>query len=202
MRAPGWSKSCLVAAERGSGRSPDTGGMQRGPSKAAGLQRPPSYLRVSLWKSYWLSPPLQPRRQPAPVGGGVSQVVAICLMSFSCSSRKRLSRKSRVGVCAARAQGCRSTRAWLRFFSRAVAASLLSRVLPHSSWDGFCAPGRGHSRFAGFASSRDAGRPCPSPWRTHKRSGPRPPEPHPRGRNRSPEGGRCRRAQMQVDPCG
>ena len=32
-----WLKSCLVAAGRGSGRSPDTRGMQRGSSKAAGL---------------------------------------------------------------------------------------------------------------------------------------------------------------------
>lgn len=32
-------KSCPVAAERGSGRSPDTRVMQRGSSKAAGLQR-------------------------------------------------------------------------------------------------------------------------------------------------------------------
>lgn len=37
-RALGWLKSCLLAAGRHSGRSPDTWGMHRIPSKAAGLE--------------------------------------------------------------------------------------------------------------------------------------------------------------------
>lgn len=49
-------------------------------------------------------------------------------------------------------------------------------------------PGRGRGRHAGFASSGDAQRPPASPQPTRGRSGPRPPEPHRHGRNRSPAG--------------
>ncbi|CAM9390460.1 unnamed protein product [Rangifer tarandus platyrhynchus] len=64
--APGWLKTCLEVAGRGSGRSPYSGEMQRGPSKATELwrathrafrkdslpisaQRLPALLRLVMW---------------------------------------------------------------------------------------------------------------------------------------------------------
>ena len=44
-----------------------------------------------------------------------------------------------------------------------------------------------HLRSPGFAFSRDTWRPCASPWPIRGKNGPRPPEPHRRGGNRSPE---------------
>ena len=139
-----------------------------------------------------------PRPQSMGVGDGADQVVVIYLMSFIYSSRKQLSRKSE-GLRSVQPEP-RACRVWLRFFSRAMAVSLLSRVLFHSSWGrllhileestGYC---------AGFAFSRDTVHPCPFPQWTHGRSGPRPPELHLCGGNRSPERGRCRGTQMQDD---
>ena len=98
----------------------------------------------------------------------------IFLMSFTCSSRKWLSRKSRSWESArAEPRARRSKRAWFRFFSRTMAASIASWVLPHSSWDGFCSPGRGHGCCAGFASSRDAQSIPASPRAVRGQSGPR-----------------------------
>ena len=37
--------------------------------------------------------------------------------------------------------------------------STVSRVLPHSSWDSFSHPGKGHTTLTGFASSRDSRHP-------------------------------------------
>ena len=52
-RAPAWLKSCLVALGRCSGRSPDTRGMQRVPSEAAGLEAPsPSGVEVDPSKGH------------------------------------------------------------------------------------------------------------------------------------------------------
>ena len=70
----------------------------------------------------------------------VGQVVATFWMSFTCSSRKQLSRKSqRRGSARAEPRACGSKRAWFRFFPMRMAASIASWVLFHSFWDGFCA---------------------------------------------------------------
>lgn len=104
---------------------------QRGPSKAVGLQR----LLVMLDGEAFEEILAQPSLGPASLLE-VSQVVSILLISFTSSFRKWLSRKSqRQGSAWAESRGCRPKRVWFRFFSRARAASMVSRVLLHSSWD-------------------------------------------------------------------
>ena len=137
-------------------------GCQRGSSRAAGLRR---FLFVLEGE-----PVERILSQP---GGHqlaeISQVVAIFLISFTCSPRKRLSRKSESWESAqAESRACRPKRASFRFFSMTAVASRASAVLPPSHWNGFCTvrPGRGHSYRAGFVSSGDARSPHFSPRTT------------------------------------
>ena len=85
-RAPGWLKSCLVAAERAFRKSSDARGV---PQRPLNFGDSYSCLRVSLLKRYSPSPACGP--------ASLRRLVRwspIFLMSFTCSSRKRLSRKS------------------------------------------------------------------------------------------------------------
>lgn len=75
---------------------------------------------------------------------GVSQVLVHLLMNITCSARTRLCRKSqrwKSGWAGPRA--CRSQRAWFRFFSRALAASMVSGVYPVRFGMPSACPGRG-----------------------------------------------------------
>lgn len=84
-------------------------------------------LRVSLWG--WPT-------------CGADQVVFQFLDEFYLLMENEFSRKSeRWGPMQAEPRACQSWRAWLRFSSRAMAASMVSRV--YSFCDGFCTPGRG-----------------------------------------------------------
>lgn len=65
--------------------------------------------------------------------GRLVRRLPICLMSFICSSRQWLSRKSELGVCS-QDQDMQTQKAWFRFFSTSLMASIASRVLPYSSW--------------------------------------------------------------------
>ena len=88
-----WLKSCPVATERHSGRNPDTRGMQRGSSKATGLQKLLVVLESETFEKIFTQPSLQ----------RLVRWSHIFLMNFTCCSRKPLSRKSELGVCAPRA---------------------------------------------------------------------------------------------------
>ena len=63
----------------------------------------------------------------------VNQVVAIFLMSFTCLSRKRLSRKPQAGSAPAEPGARRSTEAWFRFLSMNTAVSVSVMGLTHFS---------------------------------------------------------------------
>lgn len=87
-RALGGWQSCLLTAGKGSGRSPDTRG-KRVRLRASGFCRLQLCLRVRLWRD----PRPAWHRWPARLWRLVKQLL-IFLMSFTCSSRKWLSRMS------------------------------------------------------------------------------------------------------------
>lgn len=75
---------------------------------------------------------------------GVSQLqvlvrwMHIFKLSFICSSRKWLSKKSRIlGSAWAKPRPSTYKRAWFRFFSKTTASPIVSKVPPHSSRDSF-----------------------------------------------------------------
>lgn len=89
-RAPAWLKSCLVAAGSRSGTSPGPSGCQRGPSKAAGLQRLLVMLEGESLEEILAHPSLEVG-QPVKMRQGVTHL----LDEFHLLPRKWLSRKSR-----------------------------------------------------------------------------------------------------------
>lgn len=191
-RVPGWWKSCLVAAGRGSGRSPGISGLPEGSLKACWAPEAPSCARG--WAFLKHTGPAPPAGQSA---CEVSQVVAMFLMRFTSWPRKWLFRKSQRRASAhVELRARRSRRTWFRFFSRTTAISTVYRLLRHSSSDGFCTTGNRSLRQRPahwlITSSRGS-------WALTLLlsqlggSGACPPEPHRRGWKRSPQKGRCRR---------
>ena len=194
-RAPGCLKNCLVAADRGFRQKPCH---QRAPQRPLGSGGTYSCLMVSLSKRY--SP--SPAWGPASLQRWVSWS-PIFLMSFTSSSRKWLLRKSqRRGSERVGPRACRSKRAWFKFFSMRMVASIVSWVLPHHLEMASARPGRGHGRCTGFAFSRDARCPRTSPQPILEKGGLCPPEPQCWGWNRSLERGRCRRPKDARWPGG
>lgn len=107
--ARGWLKGFPVDAGRSSGR---TWGIQRGPSKASGLQSSWLSLTVSLLEDRLAQPSVG-------VGAEVSQVSPI-LMRFTFSTRKWFSRKLQRCAHTDETQGVQIQRARLGFFSRTL----------------------------------------------------------------------------------
>ena len=123
--APRWLKSCQVAAERGaSGRSPYTRESPQRPLGSKPLScgcgwgfRRNSCPACRGWSgghpsSGWVSPPHLGSVSPGSHRGGESVWAEL--------------------------RPCRSQRACFRFLSKRREVSIVSCVLPHSSWDGFC----------------------------------------------------------------
>ena len=129
-RAPGWLKSCLVAAERAFRKSSDARGV---PQRPLNFGDSYSCLRVSLLKRYSPSPACGP--------ASLRRLVRwspIFLMSFTCSSRKRLSRKSQTWE-SVRTQGSQIQKRLVQvllpenggFYSVLGFTPLILRRLPH-----------------------------------------------------------------------
>lgn len=121
-------------------------------------------------------------------------------MRFTCSSRSGSPGSHRVGVVQAGTQAVQ--------IHKGLAQGLLQGCGSFHRVRGFypihlgtasAPPGRGRGHHTGFASSGDTGCPWATPQLNHRRY-PHPLQPHHHGGNRSPEKGRCRRTQMQVDP--
>ena len=130
-RAPGWLKSCLSGHREGlqvEALRPE------GSSKASGLWRVLAVFHREPFKE----------RLPSPAWGSASlqRVVRwapIFLMSFTCSSRMWLSRKSHRWGCAwAETRVCRSYKGLVQVLVRENAASTASWVFPHLSGGGCC----------------------------------------------------------------
>ena len=133
-RAPGWLKSCLVASGRGSGRSPYTSGMTEGPLQGCWAPEAPS----GAWGwAFWRDTcPARPEGRPA---REVSQVITHLLDEFHLLIWKvALPEVTKMEYVLAEPRAWRSQRAWFRFFSSPMAASMEFWVLPHSSWESFC----------------------------------------------------------------
>lgn len=126
-KPPGWFKRCLVATGRGSGRSPNTRGVREGPlqRKATGLQR---FLVVFEDEPFQKTPTqASPGAcQPARLVRWSPTFLTISLPHLESGSPESQRDEGRLGI--------QIQRAWFRFFSKAMAASMVSRVLPHSSW--------------------------------------------------------------------
>lgn len=139
----------------------------------------------------------QDRLAGASLGAGhpeeVSQVVATFSMSFTFSPRKWLSRKPQRWVSVrVEPKACSSKRAWFWFFSMTMVASRASRVLPQSSWDGFCASWKRAQLLCWFWIKR-----CSVNLR---KKWPNSPELQCHGGNISLERGRCRRPADERPP--
>lgn len=125
-RAPRWLNWCLVAAERGFREKPRH---QRGSSKSSGLQKLLVVLEGEVFEDVLAQPSLG-TRQPAEAG----QMVTHLLDELHLLIQEVFSRKSqRWDPSQAKPRACRSRRAWFRFFSKRMAASIPSWILPHSS---------------------------------------------------------------------
>ena len=151
---PRWLKSCLVAGERGSGRSPVTRQLRRPSQSLLGFKG----SQLCTWQA-----PNLGADQPVKI----SQMVAHLLDEFHLLLQAvALQEVTEMKSVRAESRECRSKRAWFRFFSRAMA----SRLSPNSSWGSSACPESGHSHCASFASSADTQCPCTSPGSSHRSS--------------------------------
>ena len=195
-RAPGWLKSCLVAAQRGFRQKLWHWGVSEGaPQRPLGSGHCQSCLGRAFGKdtraaspegiccgpagrpsSWWVSPAHPGSGSPGSHRAGGS----VWAEARACSS-KRLGSGSSLGL-------------WRLPQSPGFYPPRLGMVPAR--------PGRGHGCCTSFASSRDALSSCDSPRSICGISGPRWPEPHRHGGNGSPERGRCRKPANACWPGG
>ena len=137
-------KKLPSGCRRHSGRSPDTWGMHRVPSKAAGPGAPsPSWGEADPSKGYSLA-----QRQP------VCQVDAQLLAEFHLLvCEVILQDVTEMGVCTGRTRVWRSKRAWFRFFTTRAVSTVSRFHLTHLG-TASAHPGRGYSHRTGLVSSR------------------------------------------------
>lgn len=116
-----------------------SGGMQRALSKVSGLL---GWLRVNL-EELLLA---QLSSTPPSVFRGLGMAMGGCNLLDELSAAppgSHFQEATGMEVCMSRTQGRWSKEAWLSSSPGPWQPSLLSRVLSHSSWDGFCTPERG-----------------------------------------------------------
>ena len=132
--APGWLKSCPMAAGRDSGRSPDSRGCQRGLS---GATRPSelSYLRTEPSK----------RSSPSLVAGWPMEVIQVVTSSWWISPPHLGSCSSGGGGLCRQNPGLADAEGPHSGFSPGARCFLWGPgFLSHSSWGGFCTSERGY----------------------------------------------------------